>query len=165
LRYDFQYPQEVLQDIALGDYSKIKPGRTFCPTIVSDWVILNKNRESPYKFSVQRYIVSKEYLKRSKCEGNPPFKQKHYEVSFDETMRQDISMQQDISMITQSLTDTRLTINEESEFTLKKQLYNVELKINPEMTHMPHRAKELYHSDTNPMIVKGVMEMFSSTSK
>jgi hypothetical protein len=160
LRYNFRYPQEVLQDIALGDSSKIKTEKTFRPTIVSNWVNLNMNDQSPYIFSVERHIVSKEHLKRSlKCEGNPPFVQKHYEVSFNETG------QLDRSMITQSPTDIHLTINEGNEVTVIKQGYKVNLKVNHAMTHMVHKAKviPLRHSDTNPMIVEGVMEMSSST--
>jgi hypothetical protein len=37
LRYNFQYPQEVLQDIALGDSSKIKTKKTFWPIIVGEF--------------------------------------------------------------------------------------------------------------------------------
>ncbi|CAK9279263.1 unnamed protein product [Sphagnum jensenii] len=39
--------------------------------------------------------------------------------------------------------------------------------VNHAMTHMPHKAKviPLRHSDTNPMIVEGVMKMSSSTSE
>ncbi len=162
LRYNFQYPQEFLQDIALGDSLKIETEKTFWPTIVSNWVNLNMNDESPYIFSVERHIVSKEHLKRSlKCEGNPPFTQKHYEVSFNETG------QLDRSMITQSPTDIHLTINEGSEVPIIKQCYKVNLKVNHAMTHMPHKAKviPLRHSDTNPMIVEGVMKMSSSTSE
>jgi hypothetical protein len=162
LRYNFRYPQEVLQDIALGDSSKIKTEKTFRPTIVSNWVNLNMNEQSPYIFSVERHIVSKEHLKRSlKCEGNPPFTQKHYEVNFNETR------QLDRSMITQSPTDIHLTINEGSEVTVIKQCYKVNLKVNHAMTHVPHKAKviPLRHSDTNPMIIEGVMKMSSSTSE
>jgi hypothetical protein len=162
LRYNFQYPQEVLQDIALGDSSKIKTEKTFWPTIVSNWVNLNMNDESPYIFSVERHIVSKEHLKRSfKSEGNPPFTQKRYEVSFNETG------QLNRSMTTQSPTDIHLTINEGSEVPVIKQFYKVNLKVNHAMTHMPHKAKviPLRHSDTNPMIVEGVMKMSSSTSE
>jgi hypothetical protein len=53
LRYSFQYPHEVLQDIALGDSSKIKTKITFWPIIVSNWVNLNMNDKSPYIFSVE----------------------------------------------------------------------------------------------------------------
>ncbi|CAK9883262.1 unnamed protein product [Sphagnum jensenii] len=162
LRYNFQYPQEVLQDIALGDSSKIKTEKTFWPTIVSNWVNLNMNDESPYIFSVERHIVSKEHLNRSwKYEGNPPFTQKRYEVSFNETG------QLNRSMTTQSPTDIHLTINEGSEVPVNKQFYKVNLKVNHAMTHMPHKAKviPLRHSDTNPMIVEGVMKMSSSTSE
>ncbi|KAH8952741.1 hypothetical protein BDL97_09G100200 [Sphagnum fallax] len=161
LRYNFQYPQEVLQDIALGDSSKIKTEKTFWPTIESNWVNLNMNDESPYIFSVERHIVSKEHLKRSwKYEGNPPFTQKRYEVSFNETG------QLNRSMTTQS-PFIHLTINEGSEVPVIKQFYKVNLKVNHAMTHMHHKAKviPLRHSDTNPMIVEGVMEMSSSTSE
>jgi hypothetical protein len=93
LNYNFQYPQEVLQDITLGDSSKIKTEKTFWPIIVSNWVNLNMNDESPYIFSVERHIVSKKHLKRSlKFEGNPAFTQKHYEVSFNETWQLERSM-------------------------------------------------------------------------
>jgi hypothetical protein len=149
VRYNFRYPQEVLQDIALGDSSKIKTEKTFWPTIVSNWGNLNMNVQSPYIFSVERHIVSKEHLKRSvNCEGNPPFTQNHYEVSFNDT-------------------DIHLTINEGSEVTVIKQCYKVNLKVNHAMTHLPHKAEviPLRHSDTNPMIVEGVMEMSSSTFK
>jgi hypothetical protein len=53
LRYNFQFSLEVLQDIALGDSSKIKTKRTFWPIIVNNWVNLNMNDESPYIFSVE----------------------------------------------------------------------------------------------------------------
>jgi hypothetical protein len=162
LRYNFQYPQEVLQDIALGDSSKIKTEKTFRPTIVSNWVNLNMNDESPYIFSVERHIVSKEHLKRSlKSEGNLALTQKHYEVNFNEIG------QLDRSMITQSPTDIHLTIKEGSKVPVIKQFYKVDLKVNHAMTHMPHKAKviPLRHSDTNPMIVEGVMKMSSSTSE
>jgi hypothetical protein len=166
LRYNFQYPQEVLQDIALGDFSKIKTEKTFQPTIVSNWENLNMNDESPYIFSVERHIVSKEHLKRSlKSEGDLVFKQKYYEVNFNETG------QLDRSMITQSPIDIRLTIKEGSEVPVieqfQRQFYKVDLKVNHAMTHMPHKAKviPLRHSDTNPMIVEGVMKMSSSTSE
>jgi hypothetical protein len=153
-RYNFRYPQEVLQDIALGDSSKIKTEKTFWPTIVSNWGNLNMNVQSPYIFSVERHIVSKEHLKRSlKCEGNPPFTQSRYEVSFNETRQLD--------------TDIHLTINEGSEVTVIKQCYKVNLKVNHAMTHILYKAKviPLCHNDTNPMIVEGVIEMLSSTSE
>jgi hypothetical protein len=162
LRYNFQYPQEVLQDIALGDSSKIKTEKTFWPTIESNWVNLNMNDESPYIFSVERHIVSKEHLKRSlKSERSLALAQKDYEVNFNETR------QLDRSMITQSPTDIHLTIKEGSKVPVIKQFYKVDLKVNHAMTHMPHKAKviPLRHSDTNPMIVEGVMKMSSSRSE
>ncbi len=105
-------------------------------------------------------IVSKEHLKRSlKSEGNPAFTQKHYEISFNKTG------QLDKSMITQSPTDIHLTINEGSEVLVIKQCYKVNLKVNHAIMHIPHKVKviPLHHSDTNRMIVEGVMS--SSTSE
>jgi hypothetical protein len=161
LKYNFQYPQEVLQDIALGDSSKITTEKTFWPTIESNWVNLNMNEDSPYIFSVERHFVSKEHLKSSlKLEGNPPFTQKRYEVNFNETR------QPDRSMTTQFPSDTHLTIGEGSEARVIKQSYKVDLKVNHAMTHMPFNAKviSLRHNDTNPMInIRGV-KMSSSTS-
>jgi hypothetical protein len=160
--YHFHYPQEVLQDIALGASSKIKTENTFCPIIVSNWVILNENKESPYTFFVVRDIVSKEYLKRSlESKGNPASTQREYEVSSNEIR------QPNRSMITQSLPDIQLTIDERIEVPIDKQFYQVELQVNHAMTHMPLKpeVKVLRHSDTEPMIIKGVMEMLSSTSE
>jgi hypothetical protein len=100
-----------------------------------------------------------------KSEGDLVFKQKYYEVNFNETG------QLDRSMITQSPIDIRLTIKEGSEVPVieqfQRQFYKVDLKVNHAMTHMPHKAKviPLRHSDTNPMIVEGVMKMSSSTSE
>jgi hypothetical protein len=59
LRYNFQYPQKVLQDIALGDSSKIKTKKTFWPIIVSNWVNLNMNDESPFIFSVEQHCFQR----------------------------------------------------------------------------------------------------------
>ncbi len=162
LRYNFRYPQEVLQDIALGDSSKIKTDKTFRPTIVSNWANLNMNDESPYIFNVERHIVSKNHLKKSfKCEGEPPFTQKHYEVSFNEIGPPDTSM------ITQSLSDIRLNTNEGSEVPVIKQCYKVNFKVNHAMTHIRHKTEvtHLRHSDTDPMIVDRVMKMSSPTSE
>jgi hypothetical protein len=111
---------------------------------------------------VERHIVSKEHLKRSlKSERNPTFTQEHYEVSFNEIG------QLDKSMITQSPIDIHLTINEGIEVLVIKQCYKVNLKVNHVMMHIPHKVKviPLCHSDTNPMIVEGVMKMSSSTSE
>jgi hypothetical protein len=144
LRYNFHYPQEVLQDIALGDSSKIKTEKTFCPTIVSNWENLNTNDRSPYIFCVERYIVFKEHLKRIlECEGNLPFTQKRYEASLNDT-------------------DIHLTIDEGRK--VFKQCYKVDLKVNHAMTDIPAKAemRRLCHSDS-PIV--GVMEMSSSTSK
>jgi hypothetical protein len=140
-----------LQDIALGDSSKIKTKKTFWLIIVSNWVNLNMNDESPHIFSVERHIVSKEHLKRSlKFEGNLAFTQKYYEISFNETG------QLDRSMITQSPTNIHLTINGGSEVSVIKQCYKMNLKVNHAMMHIPHKVKviPICHSDTNPMIVE-----------
>jgi len=158
--YHFHYPQEVLQDIALGASSKIKTATSFCPTIVSNWVNLNKNEESPYKFRVMRDIASKEHLKRSlESEGNPASTQREYEGSSNE-MRQP-----NRSIITQSPFNIRLTINESEDPDIK-QNYQVELRVNHAMTHMPLKPEviDLHHSDTEPMIIEGFMQMLSSTS-
>jgi hypothetical protein len=96
-----------------------------------------------------------------KSKGNLAFTQKHYEVSFNEIW------QLDKSMITQSPTDIHLTINEGSEVLIIKQCYKMNLKVIHAMMHIPHKVKviPLCHNDTNPMIVKGVMKMSSSTSE
>jgi hypothetical protein len=96
-----------------------------------------------------------------KSKGNLAFTQKHYEVSFNEIG------QLDKSMITQSPTDIHLTTNEGSKVLVIKQCYKVNFKVNHAMMHIPHKVKVIpfRHSDTNPMIVKGVMKMSNSTSK
>jgi len=72
LTYNFQYPQHILQQIASSDSSEVKTKNTFWSTIVGNWVNLN-NKMSPYVFSVERHIVSKEKLRGSKKHvGNPP---------------------------------------------------------------------------------------------
>jgi hypothetical protein len=72
LKYNFRYPQHILQQIASSDLSEIKTENTFRATIVGNWVNLN-HKMSPYVFSVKRHIISKENLRGSKkLVGNPP---------------------------------------------------------------------------------------------
>ncbi|CAM6037101.1 unnamed protein product [Sphagnum compactum] len=83
LTYNFQYPQHILQQIASSDSSEIKTENTFWSTIVGNWVNLN-NKTSPYVFSVERHIISKEKLRGSKKHvGNPPHTRIQYEVRYD----------------------------------------------------------------------------------
>jgi hypothetical protein len=140
LDYTFKYPQEALKEIALGDSSQIKTETTFWPTIESTWGNLNMEVQSPYIFSVQRQIFSKEHMILNRGEGT--------------------------SMITQHLNDTHLNIDEEHKVLFIKQCYKVNLRVNHAMTHMPLKAenKDLSHSD-NSMIIEGVMEMLSPTSE
>jgi hypothetical protein len=144
LRFDFQYPQHILQEIASNDLSEIKTENTFRPTILGNWVDLNINEGSPYVFRVQRHIVSKSHLKTSfKHVGNPP--QKHYEVNFDNSM------------------DTRMDIDGRSEVhPLTTQHYEVKLKVNHAMTHMRHKVKTLLLSENN--MKNDVMEMSPATT-
>jgi hypothetical protein len=148
LRFNFRYPQNILEEIALSDLSEIKTENTFGPTILGNWVNLNMNEESPYVFRVERHIVSKNYLRTSlKHVGDPPLTRKHYEINFDKS------------------TDTHVPIDEGSEVhPLTKQLYKVKLKINHAMTHMPRKVKTILLSDNN-RIIKDVMEMSPSTTK
>jgi hypothetical protein len=146
LRFNFRYPQNILQEIASNDLSEIKTENTFGPTILGNWVNLNMNEESPYVFRVVRHIVSKKYLRTSsKHVGDPP--RKHYEINFHRS------------------TDTHVPIAEGSEVhPLTEQLYKVKLKVNHAMTHMPRKVKTILLSDSN-MIIKDVMEMSPSITK
>ncbi len=148
LTYNFRYPQHILQQIASSDSSEIKTKNTFQPTIVGKWVNLNLERMSPYVFSVERHIVSKEKLKGSKKHvGNPLHTQIQYEVRYD------------------SSTDTQVRIDERSDGHLRtKQYYEVALKVNHAMTHMPDKVntKSLFE---NNKIIENVMEMSTPTSK
>ncbi len=142
LKYFFQYPQHVLQQIASNDLSEIKTENTFQPTIVGNWVNLNLEEMSPYVFSVQRHIVSKEKLRGSKkYVGNPPHTRIQYEVRYDRS------------------TDERSEVLFHA-----KQSYKVELKVNHAMTHMPHKVNKKSLSENNK-IIENVMEMSSPTSE
>jgi hypothetical protein len=136
LKYKFRYPQHILQQIASSDLSEIKTENTFRATIVGNWVNLN-HKMSPYVFSVKRHIISKEKLRGSKKHvGNPPHTQIQYEVKYDRS------------------TDTQVT----------KQYYEVALKVNHAMTHMPRKVKTMELSESNKIFeIKGVMEMLPST--
>ncbi len=140
LKYNFQYPQHVLQQIASSDSPEIRTENTFQPTIVGNWVNLNLEEMSPYVFSVQREIVSKEKLRKSKKDvGDPPHTQRQYEVRYDRS------------------TDERSGVLSHA-----KQSYKVELKVNHAMTHMLHKVKTL---SENNKIIENVMEMSSATSE
>jgi hypothetical protein len=151
LKFNFRYPQNILQKIALSDLSEIKTENTFGPTILGNWVNLNMNEESPYVFRVVRHIVSKKYLRTSlKHVGDPP--RKHYEINFHRSTNTRVP-------------DTRVPIDEGSEVQpLTEQLYKVKLKVNHAMTHMPRKVKTILLSDSN-RIIKDVMEMSPSTTK
>ncbi|KAH9551425.1 hypothetical protein CY35_09G015500 [Sphagnum magellanicum] len=141
LRYNFQYPQHILQQIAATDSSEIKTENTFWSTIVGNWVNLN-NKMSPYVFSVERHIVSKEKLRGSeKHVGNPPHTQIQYEVKYDRS------------------TDERSEVRSHI-----KQSYKVELEVNHAMTHMPQKVNTLQLSESkNILKIENVMEMLPST--
>jgi len=143
LTYNFQYPQHILQQIAATDSSEIKTENTFWSTIVGNWVNLN-NKMSPYVFSVERHIVSKEKLRGSeKHVGNPPHTQIQYEVKYDRS------------------TDERSEVRSHI-----KQSYKVELEVNHAMTHMPQKVNTLQLSETkNILKIENVMEMLPSTPK
>jgi hypothetical protein len=143
LTYNFQYPQHILQQIASSDSLEIKTENTFWSTIVGNWVNLN-NKMSPYVFSVERHIVSKEKLRGSKKHvGNPPHTRIQYEVRYDRST------------------------NERSEVRSHiKQSYKVELEVNHAMTHMPQKVNTLQLSETeNILKIENVMEMLPSTAK
>jgi hypothetical protein len=139
LKYNFQYPQHVLHQIA-SDLSEIRTENIFQPTIEGNWVNLNLEEMSPYVFFVRRNIVSKENLRGSKTHvGNPPHTRIKYDVKYDRST------------------------NERSEVLLHaKQSYKVELKVNHAMTHMLHKVKTL---SENNKIIENVMEMSSATSE
>ncbi|KAH8952745.1 hypothetical protein BDL97_09G100400 [Sphagnum fallax] len=136
LKYNFQYPQHILQQIASSDLSEIKIENTFQATIVGNWVNLN-HKMSPYVFSVKRHIVSKEKLRGSKkYVGNPPHTRIKYEVRYDRSI------------------DTQVT----------KQYYEVALKVNHAMTHIPRKVNTMSLSESNKIFkIKDVMEMLPST--
>jgi hypothetical protein len=137
LRYNFQYPQHILQQIATNDLSDFRTENTFWATIVGNWVNLNLEKMSPYVFFVQRHIVSKEKLRQSKKHvGNPPHTRIQYEVRYDRS------------------TDTQVT----------KQYYEVALKVNHAMTHMPCKVNTMSLSESNKILkIEDVMEMLPST--
>jgi len=136
LKYNFRYPQHILQQIASSDLSEIKTENTFRATIVGNWVNLN-HKISPYVFSVKRHIISKEKLRGSKKHvGNPPHTRIQYEVRYDRSI------------------DTQVT----------KQYYEVALKVNHAMTHMPRKVNTMSLSESNKIFkIKDVMEMLPST--
>jgi hypothetical protein len=141
LKYNFEYPQHVLQQIASSDSSEIRTENTFQPTIVGTWVNLNLEKMSPYVFSVQRHILSKEKLRASKKHvGSPPHTRIQYEVRYDRS------------------TDERSEVLWHT-----KQSYKVELKVNHAMTHMPHKVNKKSLSENDKII--DVMEMSPSTSE
>jgi hypothetical protein len=136
LKYNFRYPQHILQQIASSDSSEIKTENTFRATIVGNWVNLN-HKMSPYVFSVKRYIVSKKELRGAKkLVGNPPHTRIQYEVRYDRSI------------------DTQVT----------KQYYEVALKVNHAMTHMPRKVNTMSLSESNKIFkIKDVMELLPST--
>jgi hypothetical protein len=140
LRFNFQYPQNVLQEIASSDLSEIKTQNTFEPRILGNWVDLNMNERNEYVFRVERHIVSKEHLRSSlKHIGDPPFTRKHYEINFDRS------------------TDTHVPIDEGIEVPpLTMQCYEVTLWINHAMSNLPRKNTMTSLSEKN-MIIKDVM--------
>jgi len=103
-----------------------------------------------YVFFVERHIISKETLRGSKKHvGNPPHTQTQYGVRYDKS------------------SDTHVSIDERNEVHLPtKQCYEVVLKINHAMTHMPRRVKTMALSkNKNILMIENVMEMLPSTSR
>jgi hypothetical protein len=135
-----------LQEIASSDLSEIKTENTFRPTILGTWENLSTNKESPYVFHVARHIVSKSHLRTSFKDEKDPLRKK-YEINFHRS------------------TDTHVVgIDRQNEDrSCIKQDYEVKLKVNHAMAHMPRKVKVIELSEDKRR--NCVMEMSPSTTE
>jgi hypothetical protein len=84
LNFNFLYHVDIMEEITKDCRQFMHAGinKTLWPTIVGEWVPLDKKQCCLYKFKVERKIISIGSLKRSITKGERPvFMQQQYEVS------------------------------------------------------------------------------------
>jgi len=83
LSFNFLYHEEIMKEIAKGRRQFMCAGinKTLWPTIVGEWVPLDREEACHYKFKTQRDITSIGSLRRSTAKGEMPvFMRQQYEV-------------------------------------------------------------------------------------